>query len=70
MKKRFNRRDFLKKSSAAGLGVALGGKVLEGSKSTKHPPLQSDPIDHLTASPSRPSHSQRRASARRHATLS
>ncbi len=51
MKKRLNRRDFIRQSGAAGLGIALGsmgtGACTEGGRS----PIGTDPIEHLTTSP-------------------
>ncbi|MCJ7582467.1 MAG: twin-arginine translocation signal domain-containing protein, partial [Candidatus Aminicenantes bacterium] len=51
MKKKLNRRDFLKKSSSAGLGIALGKMALTGKASFPQPQLTTDPIEHLVSSP-------------------
>lgn len=45
MKKQLNRRDFIKKSSSASLGVALGSVALKGHQtSLPQPNLQTEPI--------------------------
>ncbi len=51
MKKRLNRRDFLKQSSAAGLGVALGSMAMGGCASVKQPQLKTKPVEHLVTPP-------------------
>ncbi len=51
MKKSLNRRDFLKKSSAAGFGIALGSMSKGGSLSLRPPVLSTEPIDHLVTPP-------------------
>ncbi len=51
MKKRLNRRDFLRQSSAAGLGAALGSMSLSKCTRVKPPQLNTAPIKHLTSSP-------------------
>ena len=51
MKKRLNRRDFLKQSSAAGLGAALGSMSMGGCTRVRPPQLNSEPIEHLITSP-------------------
>jgi predicted dehydrogenase len=51
MKKRLNRRDFLKQSSAAGLGVALGSMAMGGCAGVKQPQLKTKPVEHLVTPP-------------------
>jgi predicted dehydrogenase len=51
MKKRLNRRDFLKKSSVAGFGMALGSMSKGGSVSLRQPVLLTEPVDHLVTPP-------------------
>ena len=51
MKKELNRRDFLKRSSAAGLGAALGSIALSGCNDSGQARLKTEPIDHLAAPP-------------------
>jgi len=51
MKKRLNRRDFLKKSSAAGFGMALGSMAKGRGAVLKPPVLQTEPIEHLVTPP-------------------
>jgi len=51
IKKRLNRRDFLKKSSAAGFGMALGSLSKGGSVSLRKPVLQTEPVEHLVTPP-------------------
>ncbi len=50
MKKELNRRDFLKRSSAVGLGAALGSIAASGCADGRSR-LKTEPIDHLTAPP-------------------
>lgn len=51
MKKSLNRRDFLKKSSAAGVGMALGSMSRGEGLSLRPPVLSTEPIDHLVTPP-------------------
>lgn len=51
MKKELNRRDFLKQSSAVGLGAALGSIAASGCNNAGQAPLKTEPIDHLAAPP-------------------
>jgi predicted dehydrogenase len=51
MKKRFNRRDFLKKSGTAGLGVALGSLAMGKHGEFRHPQLDTEPIEHPVTPP-------------------
>ncbi|MGB2907178.1 MAG: Gfo/Idh/MocA family oxidoreductase [Candidatus Aminicenantaceae bacterium] len=51
MKKSLNRRDFLKKSSAAGLGMALVSTSKGGILSLRQPVLGTEPINHLVTPP-------------------
>jgi len=51
MKKRLNRRDFLKQSSTAGLGMALGGMAMSKYGCVRQPQLKTEPIEHLVAPP-------------------
>lgn len=51
MKKQLNRRDFLKKSSSAGLGIALGKMALGSKRSFPLPQIKTDPIEHLVSMP-------------------
>ena len=51
MKKRLNRRDFLKQSSAAGLGVALGSMAMGGCAGVRQPQLKTKPVEHLVTPP-------------------
>ncbi len=51
MKSRLNRRDFLKKSSAAGFGIALGSMTKGRGATLKQPVLQTEPVDHLVTPP-------------------
>jgi len=51
MKKRLNRRDFLKQSSAAGLGVALGSLAMGGCAGVRQPQLKTKPVEHLVTPP-------------------
>jgi predicted dehydrogenase len=51
MKKRLNRRDFLKRSGTAGLGMALGSMVKGSHGEIRHPQLETEPIEHLVAPP-------------------
>lgn len=51
MKKRLNRRDFLKQSSAAGFGVALGSMAMGGCAGVKQPQLKTKPVEHLVTPP-------------------
>lgn len=51
MKKPLNRRDFLKKSSAAGMGAVLGSMTKSHFAAVKQPPLKTEPIEHLVTPP-------------------
>jgi predicted dehydrogenase len=51
MKKRLNRRDFLKKTGTAGLGVALGSMAMSKYGCVRQPQLKTVPIAHLAAPP-------------------
>jgi predicted dehydrogenase len=51
MKNRLKRRDFLKKSSAAGLGVALGSMVTSNCGKAMRSDLKTEPIQHLITPP-------------------
>jgi len=51
MKKRLNRRDFLKQSSTAGLGVALGSMAMTKVGCVRQPQLKTEPIAHLKTPP-------------------
>jgi len=51
MKNKLNRRDFLKKSSSAGLGIALGNMTLGSTGSFPLPQINTDPIEHLETLP-------------------
>jgi predicted dehydrogenase len=51
MKKRLNRRDFLKQSSTAGLGVALGSMAMSKYGCVRQPQLKTEPIEHLVTPP-------------------
>ncbi len=51
MKKRLKRREFLKKSGTAGLGIALGSVVLGKTNGFRRAQPQTDPIAHLAAPP-------------------
>jgi len=51
MKKRLNRRDFLKQSSTAGLGMALGTMALSKYGCVRQPQLKTEPIEHLKTPP-------------------
>jgi predicted dehydrogenase len=51
MKKRLNRRDFLKQSSTAGLGMALGGIAMSKYGCVRQPQLKTEPVEHLVTPP-------------------
>ena len=51
MKKRLNRRDFLKKTGTAGLGMALGSMAMSKYGCVRQPQLKTTPIEHLAAQP-------------------
>lgn len=51
MKKRLNRRDFLKQSSTAGLGMALGSMAMSKYGCVRQPQLKTEPIEHLVTPP-------------------
>ena len=51
MKAKLNRRDFLKQTSSAGLGMALASVALGSPKSILQPTLESEPIEHLVTPP-------------------
>ncbi len=51
MKKRLNRRDFLKQSSTAGLGMALGTMAMSKYGCVRQPQLKTEPIEHLVTPP-------------------
>jgi len=51
MKKRLNRRDFLKQSGTAGLGMALGSMSIGNYGCAPRPQLKTEPIDHLVTPP-------------------
>lgn len=51
MKKRLNRRDFLKQSGTAGLGIALGGMTISNYGCAPQPQLKTEPIAHLVTPP-------------------
>ncbi|MFC2157069.1 Gfo/Idh/MocA family oxidoreductase [Acidobacteriota bacterium] len=51
MKKGLKRRDFLKTSSTAGLGMALGSMALKGQTKVRKPLLQTESIEHLAVPP-------------------
>lgn len=51
MKKRLNRRDFLKKSGTAGLGMVLGSMAIGSHGCAPQPQLKTEPIDHLVTPP-------------------
>jgi len=51
VKKRLNRRDFLKKTGTAGLGVALGSMAMSKYGCVRQPQLKTVPIAHLAAPP-------------------
>jgi predicted dehydrogenase len=51
MEKRLNRRDFLKKSGTAGLGIALGSMAAGHYGCAPHPQLKTEPIAHLVTPP-------------------
>ena len=51
MKKRLNRRDFLKRSGTAGLGMALGSLAMGKQGDIRQPRLETEPIDHLVTPP-------------------
>ena len=51
MKKRLNRRDFLKKGSTIGLGMALGSMAVSKYGCVRQPRLRTEPIEHLVTRP-------------------
>jgi len=51
MKKGLNRRDFLKKTSTAGLGMALGSMTMSKYGCVRQPQLETVPVEHLAAPP-------------------
>ena len=51
MKKRLNRRDFLKQSSTVGLGMALGSMAVSKYGCVQQPQLRTEPIEHLVTRP-------------------
>jgi predicted dehydrogenase len=51
MKKRLNRRDFLKQGSTIGLGAALGSIALSKYGCVRQPRLRTEPIEHLVTRP-------------------
>jgi predicted dehydrogenase len=51
MKKRLNRRDFLKKSGTAGLGMALGSMAIGKNGGIRQRQLETEPIEHLFTPP-------------------
>jgi predicted dehydrogenase len=51
MKKQVSRRDFIKKSSAAGFGIALGRAAKSGNEKIRQPQLKTEPIAHLVTPP-------------------
>ncbi len=51
MTKRLNRRDFIRTSGAAGLGIALGSLGTGACKGGGQAPIKTDPIEHLVTPP-------------------
>jgi predicted dehydrogenase len=51
IKKRLNRRDFIKRSGTAGLGMALGSLAIGKTGGIPQPQLKTEPIDHLVTPP-------------------
>jgi predicted dehydrogenase len=51
LKNRLNRRDFIKKSGSAGLGMAIGSIALDRRRGALQRQIKTEPIEHLAAPP-------------------